>query len=255
MTWQFTHLTKPKMVKPFMIEGMPGIGNVGKIVADVLIEQLKAKKIIEIFGHKMPNTVFVNEENLVQLPSIEIYYAKHKGKDFVILTGDVQPIDEEGSYSFVEAVLDYAQSVKVSGLITLGGIGLQEIPQKPKVLCTGTSPLLIKSLAKAGADPNVHGKVGPIMGVTGLLLGLGGKRGIPTGSVLAETLAHPMFVGLEGAKQSLTVLNKHFGFKMSFKEMDEEIVSYNKQLKSKKMGSKLDAINELKTYKETSYIG
>ncbi len=33
-----------------LIEGMPGIGNVGKITADVLVEQLKAERLVSFFA-------------------------------------------------------------------------------------------------------------------------------------------------------------------------------------------------------------
>ena len=36
---------KPKLNNPILIEGLPGIGNVGKLAVEHLIEMTKAKKI------------------------------------------------------------------------------------------------------------------------------------------------------------------------------------------------------------------
>ena len=107
--WEVTREAKiPKLTNPVFVEGLPGIGNVGKIAVDFLIEEMKAKKIYSFFSHKFPHSVFVNEENLVEMPKIEIYYKKFRDKnkrDLLLLTGDIQPIDEESCYSFCEEVL------------------------------------------------------------------------------------------------------------------------------------------------------
>src|SRR3989344_4827127 len=105
--WQVIKETTetPKLRNPILIEGLPGIGNVGKIAIDFMIEELKAKKLYSLFSYTFPHSVFVNDDDLVELPSIEIYYKKFNGngagkRDLLILTGDVQPVDEVSSYEF-----------------------------------------------------------------------------------------------------------------------------------------------------------
>ena len=78
--WEITTEKKVKLNKPILLEGLPGIANVGKIVVDYLIEKLEAEKIMTFFSHELPNSVFVNENNLVELPRIEMYYKKIKNK-------------------------------------------------------------------------------------------------------------------------------------------------------------------------------
>ena len=41
---------KIEIKNPILIAGLPGIGNVGKIAVDFLIEEMKAKKIYNSFG-------------------------------------------------------------------------------------------------------------------------------------------------------------------------------------------------------------
>jgi len=108
-TWKIEQIgKKPKLNDPILIEGLPGIGNVGKVAVDFLIDELKAKKLYEITSHSFPHSVFVNENNLVELPRIEIFYKKFDGKkrDLMLLGGDVQPTDEVSSYQFSEKILD-----------------------------------------------------------------------------------------------------------------------------------------------------
>ena len=124
--WKFEPLRKliPVLNNPILIEGLPGIGNVGKVAADFIIDEVDAKPLFNLFSHDLPNSVFVNEKNLVELPTIEIYFRKFnnpKKSDLLILTGDVQPTEEKSSYSFSESVLDVAEKFGVKEIITLGG--------------------------------------------------------------------------------------------------------------------------------------
>ena len=101
---------KPKLNKPIFIEGLPGIGNVGKVAVDFIIDELNTNKIYEISSYSFPHSVFVNEDNLVELPKIEIFYKKLKSVDVLLLAGDIQPIDEVSSYEFSEKILDVGVS-------------------------------------------------------------------------------------------------------------------------------------------------
>jgi hypothetical protein len=66
MTWKITKTVKkiPKLKNPILIEGLPGIGNVGKVAVDFIIDELKAKKLYDIFSYTFPHSVFVNEKSL-----------------------------------------------------------------------------------------------------------------------------------------------------------------------------------------------
>ena len=48
----------------------------GTYVEGFLIDKIEAKKLFDITSYTMPHSVFVNEENMIELPSIEIYYKK-----------------------------------------------------------------------------------------------------------------------------------------------------------------------------------
>ncbi|MBU0461098.1 MAG: PAC2 family protein [Nanoarchaeota archaeon] len=269
MAWKFIPVKAkiPKLNSPILIEGLPGIGNVGKVAADFIIDEIKAKKIFEIFSNDLPNSVFVNEKNLVELPTIEIYYkrlnsgGKGKGRDLIILTGDVQPTYEASCYEFCEAVLDKFQEMSGSEIITLGGIGLSQIPKKPSVYCTGNNQKTVAKYKKGTKiNGELYGVVGPIVGVSGLLLGLAEKRNIPAISLLAETLGHPAYLGVSGAKEIIKVLDKKLSLRIKMKKLEKEIDDLEEELGKvleasaiAKKSSKLKKFQSLS--KETNYIG
>ena len=214
----------PKLNNPVFIEGLPGIGNVGKIAVDFLIDELKAKKLYEITSYTFPHSVFVNEDNLVELPVVEVFYKQFGSKRaLLLLGGDVQPIDEISSYEFSEKVLDIVQKFKGKEVITLGGIGLNDIPKKPKVYCTGNSRKIIDRYKNDSVSNKLYGVVGPIVGVSGLLLGLASRRKIEAISFLAETYGHPMYLGIKGAKEILKVLNRELKLSIDVNKLDKEI--------------------------------
>ena len=225
-TWKIDQIgKKPRLRNPILIEGLPGIGNVGKVAVDFLIDELKAKKMYEITSYTFPHSVFVNEDNLVELPMIDIYYRKFNGKkhDLILLGGDVQPTDEVSSYEFSEKVLNIAEQFKSKEVITLGGIGLAEIPRKPKVYCTGNSKKVIQRYKDGMVNDKLYGVVGPIVGVSGLLVGLAKRRNIDAVSFLAETYGHPMYLGIKGAMEILKVLDRKLSLNVNMKRLNEEI--------------------------------
>jgi len=264
MTWKITKTVKkmPKLKKPILIEGLPGIGNVGKVAVDFMIDELKAKKIYDIFSYTFPHSVFVNEKNLVSLPQISLYYKQFKDKrnDLLLLSGDIQPIDEVASYEFTEKILDIFEKLNGKEIITLGGIGLAAVPKKPKIYCTGNSKEIIKKYKNGiKLDDKLYGVVGPIIGISGLLLGMAEKRNIKAISFLAETLGHPLYLGIKGAREIIKVLDKKLELKMDIKKLEKEIDEAESEMMKITKGltdvSKNSALKKIKDKFDLSYIG
>ncbi len=263
-TWKIDQTRrKPRLNNPILVEGLPGIGNVGKVAIDFMIDELKAKKIFEIYSYTFPHSVFVNEDNLVELPTIEVFYKKFNGKkrDLILLAGDIQPVDEVSSYEFSDKMLDILEDLKGTEVITMGGIGLNEIPKKPKVYCTGNNKKIVSKFNKGNTEKKLYGVVGPIVGVSGLLLGLASKRDIDAISLLAETYGHPMYLGIKGAREILKILDKNLNLKLDVNKLDKEIKEVEKEIikRTEQLSevSRSTALNKLKSKidREADYIG
>ena len=183
---------------------------------------------------------------------IEMFYKKFDGKrqDLILLGGDVQPTDEVSSYEFSEKILDMLYKFKGREVITLGGIGLSEAPKKPAVYCTGNSKNIIKKYKTRMVKENLFGVVGPIVGVSGLLVGLAKKRKIEGIAFLAETYGHPMYLGIKGTREILKVLDKALNLKINMNRLDKEIKSVEsdmmKRTEQLSEVAKQTALNKLK---------
>src|SRR3989338_5905924 len=83
--WKVQKLVKtlPKLHNAVLIEGLPGIGNIGKITVDFIVDELRAEKLFRLQSLSMPNTVFIGDNNLIDVPRIDIYYKKFTHKPAV----------------------------------------------------------------------------------------------------------------------------------------------------------------------------
>ncbi len=248
---------KPELKNPVLIEGLPGIGNVGKLALDFIISETGAKKIAEFHSHAFPHTVFVNEHNLVELPAIEVFVKQNKkGQDLLLLAGDVQPLDEQSCYQFSDKVLEMAKEFKCKEIITLGGIALKQVPKTPQVFLTGNNKEIIKKYKKSTALNNdLYGIVGPIVGVSGVLPAMAKRKNLDAVTLLAETYGHPMFLGVAGAREIIKVLNSKLSLKLNIKKLEKELTELEQEVAENPALGQALRFPKLKKPRDTSYIG
>jgi uncharacterized protein len=225
----------PKLTNPLLIEGLPGIGNVGKLAVEHLIDTIKAKKFAEIYSKDFPPQVFINPDGTIELVKNEFYYWKAKQKnqrDLILLTGDYQGLSSRGQYELVESILDVCEELGVKELFTLGGYGLGHDISKPKVLCATTHKELVKEMKKHGAVFKKNEPGGGIVGASGLLLGLGKLRKLKGTCFMGETPGY--LVDPKSAKAVLKVLMSITNIKVDLSALEDkakEIEQIAQQLK------------------------
>jgi len=87
-----------ELENPVLVEGLPGIGHVGKLVAEHMIDELGAEKIAEVYSSHFPPQVIVLANGLVRMVRSEFYAVKSEKQDLLILVGDHQSATNEGHY-------------------------------------------------------------------------------------------------------------------------------------------------------------
>jgi hypothetical protein len=234
-----------------MIEGLPGIGNVARASIDYLVNKLKARKIIELFSDVFPNSVTINDDSTIKMFSIEFYHTKINGRDLLLVSGDIQPTGDSESYALCKKIIELAKELGVSELVTLGGIGLPEPPDEPRVHVIINNESIKESLNGLDVIFDGNETVKIVLGAAGLLLGIASLEEINAFSLLAETINQSQHVGVKEAKKILTVITKYLGFKLDFDELDDEIKSYEEELKEE---SRLAGLADNNTIRQC-YIG
>ena len=214
---------KPKLKNPLLIEGLPGIGNVGKLAVEHLIENINAVKFAEMYSKDFPPQVFINIDGTIELVKNEFYYWKAKKKkqrDLILLTGDYQGLSSHGQYELVEKILDISEDLGVKEIYTLGGYGLGHEINDPKVLCATTDIDLVKKMKKYGAVFKRNEPGGGIVGASGLLLGMGKLRGFRGTCFMGETPGY--LVDPKSAKAVLKILIKITNVNVNLSELEKK---------------------------------
>ncbi|MEK6807709.1 MAG: PAC2 family protein [Nanoarchaeota archaeon] len=239
----------PKLRDPVLIEGLPGMGQVGKIAVDFLIDTMKPKLLYKIHSHDFWHSVYFNDEGFVELPSIALYYSKGKTRDYLFLAGDDQPNTPRASYEFSEKILDMAAELGCKEVVTLGGIGLASEVKVPKVFGAATDKGVLDRYKKfSEIDFKLGKKVEAIVGASGLLLGLARLRNMGGIALLSETYGHPSHLGFKEAKSVLIQLKKITGMEVDLSELDKESAEYEKtQSKIKQDGESHDDVSGITT--------
>jgi len=209
-----------------LVEGLPGLGMVGRIAIRYLAKQLKAEKFALLYSHHFPYYVIVSKNGNVRLLRGEFHYWKNpKGNDLILLTGDSQAQTIEGQYEIAEAILDFAKKYKVETIITLGGYR-KEVGETPKVIATATDGKTLNEALKADISPSPPGN--PIVGTAGLLVGMAKFRNIAALCLLGETRGY--LPDPRAAKSILISLQRMLKIAVSLNDLDKEIAKSDKIL-------------------------
>jgi uncharacterized protein len=202
-------LEHPTLKDPVLVEGLPGVGNVGKLAADYLRDKLKATPFATLYSKFFPPQVFVSEEGIIRLVSNDLSYSRGNGagqRDIVLLNGDYQGISPEGQYELSHRVLEVAHELGVKEVYTLAGFAQGHLVETPRVLGAATSTERIEALKKFGVVFSRNDPGGGLIGASGLFLGLGRVFDMEGVCLMGETSGY--FVDPRSAEAVLKVLGK-----------------------------------------------
>lgn len=219
-----------KLKNPILIEGLPGIGLVGKLATEHLIRELKAEKVAELYSEHFPHQVLMLKKGTLRMLKNKFYAWRNPrkgGNDLLLLVGDVQAVTPEAQFRVCNAILDYFESKRGKVIYTLGGYGVGKIVETPRVFGSATHPEIVEELKKYGV---VFGEAnGSIIGAAGLLLGLGKIRRMRGACLMGET--HGAYVDAKSAKSVLSVLTKIIGVDINLDKLEERAKETEKFMK------------------------
>jgi uncharacterized protein (TIGR00162 family) len=229
-----------------LIEGLPGIGQVGKLAAEHMIQELGAEKIAEIGSIYFPPQVYVSTDGIARLVRNEIY--RYEGDPTLLfLVGDVQSTSGEGHYLLSDTYLDIAEHLGVRRIYTLGGYGVGHLIDMPRVLGAVNMPHLKAEAEEAGVLFTRDEPGGGIIGASGLLLGLGVLRDLEGICLMGETSGY--LVDPISAHSLLKVLTKLIGVDVDVTMLQERAQEMEQVIE------RLREIEESKNEEELNYIG
>jgi uncharacterized protein len=179
---------------PVLVEGLPGVGLVGKIAADHLVEQFDMTYHASCHCDGLPQVAVYSEDERDVRPPVRLY--ADGDRDLLVLQSDV-PVSPSAAGDFADCVTGWLADADATPIYLSGLAGEKEgVPALYGVSTGGAGALLTEHDIPA-PDEN-----GLISGPTGALLAEAGQRGLDGLGLVVE--ANPQFPDPEAARVLLT---------------------------------------------------
>ncbi|WP_409200347.1 proteasome assembly chaperone family protein [Methanobrevibacter sp. DSM 116169] len=244
-----------ELENPIFIEALPGIGHVGKLAADSMIDELDATKFAEIYSPYFPPQVFVGEDGVIENMINELYYLKDIGEDkqdFILLVGNTQGLSTEGQFEICKDILDYLKKFDIKTMYTLGGIATGQPVENHKVLGAASDSKMAEYLKEH--DIELRSNDGGIIGASGLFLGLGQRLNISGACLMGETPGY--FIDAESAEAILIKLSNLLNIEVDTGKLDERAEETRKMLeKAQQMEQEMMGKSTSQDVDDLRYIG
>lgn len=209
----------PELTDPVLVEGLPGVGHVGKLAAEHLLEEFDGELVRQVYSSEFPPQVNVDDAGVASLTCAEFHAVKTDGTDLLVLTGDHQAGSNAGHYRLTSTFLDVAEEFGATEAFALGGVPTGELVEEYTVLGAVSTDSLVEDLEAAGVEFRPDEPAGGIVGVSGLILGLGSRRGFDSACLMGETSGY--LVDPKSARAVLEVLESRLGFDVDYERLED----------------------------------
>ena len=216
---EIDEVATPELDDPVLIEGLPGVGHVGKLAAEHLLEEFDGELVRRVYATEFPPQVNVDGEGVAELTCAEFHAVETDGADMLVLTGDHQAGSNAGHYRLTTTFLDIAESFGASRAYALGGVPTGELVEEYTVLGAVSDGDLLEGLEDAGVEFRPDEPAGGIVGVSGLVLGLGGRRGFEAACLMGETSGY--LVDPKSARAVLEILQALLDFDVDYESLED----------------------------------
>ncbi len=231
------NLTKePK--NPIIIEGFPGLGLIGTICTEYLINHLNAQSIGTIWSKDIMPIAAVHKGRLIQ--PLEIFYAEKENIVIVHSISNVQGIE----WDLAKSVTDLAQKLKARQIISLEGLMGQSSETKAYFYSQN-----------AEAKQKMQGlkieelQEGIVMGITAALLLK--NASIKTVGIFAETASK--LPDSRSAAKIIEILDSYLSLNIDIKPLLKTAKEFEGKLKD--LVAQTQKTAQHKKSRELSYLG
>lgn len=216
-----------------MIVGLPGIGNIGNIIAKYLIKEFKAEKIAVLYSPHFPHHVIMLKNGSVRLVSNRFYLLKAKtkeGNNIVVLTGDFQALTPWGQYEVNNSIVKFFKK-RLDGkfIYTIGGYYTGMMTKNPRVFGNATNTNVVKKFKNGGVT--FGESKGAILGSAGLIIAFAKMNDLDAICLMGESSSQ-FETDAAAAKTVLKVLSERLQLNINMPRMDALLAEEAKALRA-----------------------
>jgi uncharacterized protein len=167
---------------PVLVEGLPGVGLVGKLAADHLVEQLDMAYYAACHCEGLPDVAVYEEGERGVRPPVRVYADEER--DLLVLQADV-PVSPSAAEEFAGCITGWLNDLNALPLY-LSGLPEEKdgVPELYGIATGGAEDLLVEH------DIPVPGESGMVSGPTGALLAEAGKQGVDSVGLIVQADAN-----------------------------------------------------------------
>lgn len=203
------HIRRVEVRTPIIIEGLPGVGNIGKLAADLMAKKLNAEVFERVYSSDLPPQILIDEDSVSKPICIELLHAKTDAGDIIFILGESQATTPSGQYDLTEFLFNEVLRFEPSRIITLGGYGTGELKDNPRLMGVVSDAKLKPELEAAGVGFYPEEPKGGIVGATALFLTFGQRYSIPSMALIGETSGY--IIDHRSARHIIHALNSLLG--------------------------------------------
>ena len=239
MTVQLVLKKKPKGVT--ILDGFPGIGLIGTITTEFLVEHLKTDQIGSVLVDNVPAIIAVHNNKLIEPVSVH-YNKKHN----LVLLHSISAGDGAG-WTMAKVIQQLAAELQAKEIISVEGVGSAK-PSNTTNVYYFTTDAKKKAALDRIAKPLQEGIV---VGVTGALLACAGDCPTPVTAIFAET--HSNLPDSKAAAEIIKALDAYLELDVDPKPLIKQAEAFEQKLKM--LVSQAQQTTDLQKKKTLSYLG
>jgi len=209
---------KKRPTSPIIIEGFPGLGFVGTIAVEYLIEHLQAERIGQIESKKISPVAAIHNQQI--MAPLGIFYAKKYNIVLVHALSNIAGLE----WDLAEIIAQLAKQVKAKEIISLEGVSSPQPSEGTGLQSFFYTTKPNKKLTSLEASEL---KEGIVMGVSGALL-LKDKT-TPITCIFSETKSS--LPDSRAAANVIQVIDQYLGLKVDYKPLERKADEFEAKLK------------------------
>jgi len=123
----------------------------GRELGKYLLKKLDFRQIATLYSSAMSPEIRISRNGIAGMLSNSFHLYSGKSRDYILFAGHSSPVESE--YEYGEVVLDYAKTLGVNEVISIGARWSQPVLsplEAPKVLGFGTDETAVNTLKDAG---------------------------------------------------------------------------------------------------------